>query len=247
MPDLKPAGNDGGERELSKVIERSLAAIEIFSDLDPEALKRLSETCRWRRYRRGERIIEQGSESREVLFITEGSVSILVPSPTGREVAFASLGPGNHIGELAAIDGEPRSASAVALGDTTIAIMPSDRFLRLLQDDGRVALKLLHTLSRMVRNGDIRIIELSTLAATQRVYTEILRLAVPDAAVPGLWVVRPLPPLRQIASHISTTRETVARTLSALYQSGLLRRKGRNLYIMDRPAFEKLINVRSRS
>jgi len=107
--------------------------------------------------------------------------------------------------------------------------------------------KLLQTLSRMVRNGDIRIIELSTLAATQRVYTEILRLAVPDAAVPGLWVVRPLPPLRQIASHISTTRETVARTLSALYQSGLLRRKGRNLYIMDRPAFEKLINVRSRS
>ena len=138
MPDLKPAGNDGGERELSSVIERSLAGIEIFSDLDPEALKRLSDTCRWRRYRRGERIIEQGSESREVLFITEGSVSILVPSPTGREVAFASLGPGNHIGELAAIDGEPRSASAVAQGDTTIAIMPSDRFLRLLQGDGRV-------------------------------------------------------------------------------------------------------------
>lgn len=232
---------------MEKTAEKSLAGVTLFEDLDPQVVKSLSEACRWRHYRRGERIIEQGSESREVLFITEGAVSIMGPSASGREVAFATLGQGNHIGELAAIDGEPRSASAIAQCDTTIAIMPSDRFLRLLQDDGRITLKLLRSLSYMIRSGDVRIMELSTLAATHRVYAEVLRLAVPDAAVPGQWVVRPLPPLREIASHVSTTRETVARALGGLYPSGLLRRKGRNLYIMDRPAFEKLIGGRAGS
>ena len=56
---------------------------------------------------------------------------------------------------------------------------------------------------------------------------ESMRMAVPDAAVPSLWVVRPLPPLREIASRVSTTRETVARSLGQLYPTGLLRRKGR--------------------
>ena len=97
----------------------------------------------------------------------------------------------------------------------------------------------------MVRVGDVRIMELSTLAASHRVYVEILRMAVPDAAVAGRWVVRPLPPLREIAGRVSTTRETVARSLSQLYQSGLVRRKGRMLYVPDREKLEKFIESMS--
>jgi DNA-binding GntR family transcriptional regulator len=93
----------------------------------------------------------------------------------------------------------------------------------------------------MVRMGDVRIMELSTLAATQRVYAEILRMAKPDAAVPGRWVIHPLPPLREIASRISTTRETVARALSLLYPTGMVRRKGKSLYILDRDKLEKTL------
>ncbi len=226
---------------MEKAVERSLAGIEILSELEPDALARLVESCRWRRYRRGERILEEGSDSRDVMFVVEGAVNILGPRDAGREVAYAVLEQGSHIGELAALDGEPRSASVVARCDSLIASMPAERFLRLLQDDGRVALKLLRNLSSRIRSGDLRIFELSTLAATQRVYAELLRRALPDAAVPDLWIVRPLPPMREIASHASTTRETVARALGALYPAGLLRRKGRNLYIMDRAALEKLV------
>ena len=68
-------------------------------------------------------------------------------------------------------------------------------------------------------------------------------MAKPDAAVPDLWVVRPLPPLREIASRVSTTRETVARSLGQLYPQGLLRRKGRNLYLMDRGALEEIVRA----
>ena len=126
----------------------------------------------------------------------------------------------------------------VAAESTLVAVLPSARFIELLREHGEVTFALLQRLTGMVRMGDVRIMELSTLAATQRVYAELLRMARPDAAVPSLWVIHPLPPLREIASRISTTRETVARALSQLYPTGLVRRKGKSLYIPDREKLE---------
>ena len=65
-------------------------------------------------------------------------------------------------------------------------------------------------------------------------------MAQPDAAVPDLWVVRSMPPLREIASRVSTTRETVARSMGHLYNDEIVRKKGRNLYLMDRERLESL-------
>ena len=98
-----------------------------------------------------------------------------------------------------------------------------------------------------MREGDERILEVSSLAAINRIYGELLRLAEPDEAEPDLWVVKPLPPLRELASQAATTRELVSSALSRLYPSGLIRRKGDNLYIMDRAALEALVGaVRSK-
>ena len=92
---------------------------------------------------------------------------------------------GEYFGELAAIDRQPRSASVVVSEDTLLAVMPADCFLDLLQRRVQVTFRVLHRLTHMVRTGDVRIMELSTLAASQRVYSEILRLAQPEPAVPG--------------------------------------------------------------
>jgi CRP-like cAMP-binding protein len=223
-----------------------LAGVTLFEGLDEAARRRLESRCTWRRYGAGETVLERGSESREVLFIVAGSVNILNISLTGREVAYARLYAGDCFGELAAIDGKPRSATVVAAEATLVGVLPSARFIELLRGHAEVTFTLLQRLTGMVRMGDVRIMELSTLAATQRVYAEILRMARPDAAVPSLWVVHPLPPLREIASRISTTRETVARALSQLYPTGLVRRKGKSLYIPDRDKFEATLTALQR-
>jgi CRP-like cAMP-binding protein len=223
-----------------------LAGVTLFEGLDEAARRRLESRCTWRRYGAGETVLERGSESREVLFIVSGSVNILNISMTGREVAYARLDAGDCFGELAAIDGKPRSATVVAAEATLVGVLPSARFIELLRGHAEVTFTLLQRLTGMVRMGDVRIMELSTLAATQRVYAEILRMARPDAAVPSLWVVHPLPPLREIASRISTTRETVARALSQLYPTGLVRRKGKSLYIPDRDKFEATLTALQR-
>ncbi len=224
----------------------TLAGITLFEALDEAERQRLESRCTWRRYAAGETVLERGSESNEVLFLIAGSVDILNVSLTGREVAYARLEVGDCFGELAAIDGKPRSATVVAAEATLAAVLPSSRFVELLRAHAEVSFTLLKRLTGMVRMGDVRIMELSTLAATQRVYAELLRMARPDAAVPSLWVIHPLPPLREIASRISTTRETVARALSQLYPTGLVHRKGKSLYIPDRNKFEATLTALQR-
>jgi CRP-like cAMP-binding protein len=220
--------------------DRDLARMRLLKNADESEIRRIERLCRWRPYRKGQTVIEAESASGEVYFVAEGRVNVLNLTPAGREVVFASLGPGESFGELAAIDGGPRSATIVAAEASLIAELSSQHFLTLLERQPGVALRVLRSLAAIVRMSDIRITELSTLAASQRVYSELLRMAQPDAAVPGLWVVRPLPPLREVASRVSTTRETVARAMSHIYSEELVRRKGRNLYIMDRAKMESL-------
>ena len=235
-------GKISGDVAVDHEASRSLSGIALFAALDEAELRRLESHCSWQHYRKGQRILAYGSASHEVYFIVQGAANIVNFSLMGREVAFATVKVGDVFGELSAIDGEPRSASVVAIEDTLLAVLPSDRFLELLQERGEISFRLLRRLARMVRTGDQRIMELTTLAASQRVYAELLRMAKPDAAVLDRWVVHPLPPLREIASRVSTSRETVARAMSQLYESGLVRRKGRTLYLQDREKLEEFVS-----
>ena len=226
---------------------RSLVGVTLLRDLDGEERTALERQCIWRRYRLGERVFERGSDGREVFFIVEGAVNIVSFSPMGREITFATARVGDTVGELAAIDEQPRSASVVAIEDLLLAVLPPEPFVKLLKRHGEITFELLRRLSTIVRRGDARVVELSSLQATNRVYAELLRLARPDAAAPDLWTIKPLPPLREIASQASTTRELVASAFNQLYPSGLIRRKGDALYIIDRAALEEIVNAAAKA
>ena len=95
--------------------ERSLAGITLLEGLDEHTRKELELRCRWVRVKAHEQIIDRESESRDVYFIVEGRVRVLNYSMSGREITFDEAGPGGYFGELAAIDGQPRSANVIAL------------------------------------------------------------------------------------------------------------------------------------
>jgi len=86
-------------------------------------------------------------------------------------------------------------------------------------------------LVRIVRTSDDRIMDLATLSAYQRVYSELLKLIKPDPVRQGSWLIYPLPTQAQIAAQASTTRETVARVLSHLSADGIAERKSKTLYV----------------
>ena len=220
--------NSTGE---SRRAEGTLAGSKLLETLDMAAIARLEAQCAWRTVREGEPIVTRDSDSRDVFFVVKGRCRIVNYSPAGREVAYAIAGPGDYFGEMAAIDGLPRSATVVALEDCTLASIAPQVFRELVEQHPRVSIVIMEKLVRIVRTSDDRIMDLATLSAYQRVYSEILKLMKPDPVRPGSWLVYPLPTQAQIASQASTTRETVARVLSQLAQDGIAERKSKTLYV----------------
>jgi CRP-like cAMP-binding protein len=164
--------------------DRNLAGITLLQGLDPEARAALEGLCAWRRYRPGERVFERGSAGREVFFVIHGALNVVSISPLGREITFAAAQSGGMVGEMAAIDGRPRSASVVAVEESLVAVLPSEAFVALLESHGEIALQLLRQLSAFVRKSGNRVLELSAVKAINRVYGELLRLAEPEGAAP---------------------------------------------------------------
>lgn len=218
-----------------------LRRIGLLQPVPDAELRALETRCRWLRYRAGAPILDRQSESRDVLFVVEGSVRVVDYSLAGREIVYAVIGPGGHFGELSAIDGRTRSAVVIAVEDCLLAALVPEAFEALLRRHPDVALGLLRALVAIIRNTDERITELSTLGAVQRVGRELLRLAAPDPAMPEAWSIAPLPTQQGIASRAGTTRETVARTLAQLAADGVVERRGKALRIPDRRRLEALI------
>lgn len=211
----------------------TLKGVSLFDGLSDKARRGYEQRCAWRRYGRGEEIIDRLSDSREVFFIVEGAVRVVNYSSSGREISFDERHAGEFFGELATIDGKPRSATVEAIFDTLVAVMPSEDFRRLVTEHPRIALTIMMRLAEMIRASDERIMDLSTLAAHQRVRAELVRLARPSLRPNGTARVSPLPIQADIASRVSTTRETVGRVFGELFRQGLVRRESDALVVCD--------------
>lgn len=207
-----------------------------------EERDQLVRQCRFRRFAAGEHIIDGQSESREVFFVIEGTVRVVNYSLSGREVALDDIPAGGFFGELAALDGGPRSAFVMAQGGEAVtAAMPFEVFLDLLARKPVLGLEIMKRLARMIRQATERIMDLSTLGANNRVHAELLRQAWSSPNDGRLATITPIPLHADIASRVSTTRETVARVLNDLARSGILERRKNSLVIRDMPRLAMLV------
>jgi CRP/FNR family transcriptional regulator, cyclic AMP receptor protein len=178
-----------------------------------------------------------------VYFVVEGRVRVVNHSMAGREVTFDEIAAGGHFGELAAIDGDPRSATVVALEPTQVAVMPASVFAELVSQEAGFALRVMRDLTRLVRAATERIMDLSTLGAHNRVYAEILRLARPNERGDNTAVLRPIPTHGEIASRVSTTRETVARVFGELTRMHVLKREQDAIVVGDVARLAEMVEL----
>ncbi len=210
---------------------RTLAGIALFAPLGEAARKAVEARCTWRTFEAGQPIIDRDSEDSDVYFLVAGRARVVIYSESGREVSFDEFAAGACVGELAAIDGAPRSASVVAIEETLVAALPRQAFLDAVLANAPAQLALLKHLAQMVRHATSRIVELSTLGAHNRVYAEILRLA--KTAAGGRTTIRPIPAHGDIAARVSATRETVARVFSDLARKKIVVREKGELVVVE--------------
>lgn len=211
----------------------NLSGIRLLSDLSTAELDGLAKACGWRIYGAHEQIIDRQSDTRDVFFVVSGRVRVVNYSLSGREITLDDVDVGGHFGELAAIDGQPCSASVMALVESQLAVLPQERFLTLVERHPGVGLKVMRSLTSIVRISTERIMDLSTLAANNRVQAEMLRLAVADPDDDNRAVIAPIPVHGDVASRVSTTRETVARVMNDLSRKGIVERQKEAMVILN--------------
>jgi CRP/FNR family cyclic AMP-dependent transcriptional regulator len=221
-----------------KNVSNKLIKISLLSHLSDTARNGFAKKCRWVEFRANESVIERGDEETNVYFIITGAVLVQNYSKTGRVITHATLKEGDMFGELAAIDGLPRSAWVCTITPCQMATAPGSEFLKLLSDNSEMSLALLRRMSSDIRLLDERLTDLTLLGAEQRACTELLRMAKPDKEAPGGYVVAPMLTHANFANLVGVSRETVSRIFRKLREGSLIVHNKRGLCIPDRKKLE---------
>jgi CRP-like cAMP-binding protein len=218
-----------------------LRRVALLEGLPEAVLAAIARECSWRHFAAGQYIISRDADDRSVHLIITGRVRATIYSRSGRQVTFRDQSAGDFLGEVAAIDGMPRSADVIALEPTLVASMKPAAFARLLQEQPLVATRVLRRLATLMRGLSERVIDLSTLGVQNRIHAELLRLAQAAGVQNNTARLDPAPLHTDIASQVSTYREQVTRELSALTKAGLLAKNERALVVRDVAALQRLV------
>ena len=212
----------------------TLRRCRLFAHVGDGPLELLAAGLRRRRFRRNEVIFHQDDPGDSLHIVATGAVKIVLPSAEGEEAIIATLRPGDFFGELALLDGAPRSATATALEATETLVLPRPSFLELLEEENGLRDALLAALVRELRRLTGHVEELHFLDLAGRLAMRLTRLA-RDASPDARGEVRLDWPYTQtdLAAMIGGTRQSVNKLLSELVEEGLLRLERDTVVIAD--------------
>lgn len=223
----------------------SLRSVTLLAGIPDQTLKTIEQRCRWITCDAGELVINHRDDSNDVFFLTEGRARVVIYAAEGKAVAFRNIECGGVFGEMAAIDGRPRSAGIEALSRCTLAALTPQCLWTLVREQPSVVEALLRHFVGQVRSLTDRIFEFSTLAACNRIQAELLRLSRGHEQNDGSASISPAPRQSEIAERISTQREAVAREFARLTKLGLIERLGSKLVIKDMARLARMIEEAS--
>ena len=212
--------------------------IPLFAGLSEKELVTIVEDLRLKEYSKDELIFRQGDESREVYVILKGKVRIYKISPAGNETSIAIYSTHDVIGELAALDNQPRSATGKAMGAVTLLAMSQARFMDHLHSSSTLALNLAKLIAQKLRWRAAYAESIAQYDAAGRLLHILLEYTTRfgEALEPGKRYILDLA-LNQsdLASMVGARREWVNRILSDWRKRGLLEYDNGVITILDLP------------
>ena len=157
--------------------EHELSSINIFADLSDNECAVLQKLCKPRNYLKNSMIILEEEYGDLVFVVQSGTIKITRVNDEGKEVILALLGPGEIFGELAILDGEARSANALAQENCQLLAINKEDFLEILKNHFSVSYNLMCELAKRLRKSDQQIEALSLSDAEHRIGVSLLNLA----------------------------------------------------------------------
>jgi CRP-like cAMP-binding protein len=218
----------------------SLRRCALFQHVDDAQLRTIARSMRHRRFRRGEVIFHQGDVGDSLQIVVSGALKIVLPSAAGEEAIIATLRSGDFFGELALLDGAPRSATATAVEATETLALPRDAFLALLGEDSVLTQSLLAGIAAELRRLTGHVEELHFLDLAGRLAVRLARLGRErDPKATGSVELDWPYTQSDLAAMIGATRQSVNRLLSTLVDDGLVRVEHDTLVITDLERLEE--------
>ncbi|MCA2986508.1 Crp/Fnr family transcriptional regulator [Gemmatimonas sp.] len=211
-----------------------LSTVPLFRELDRAAVRGFAEYTRERKFSKGAMIVAEGDPGDALFVVRSGEVKVVLAGEDGRDVILNVLNVGDHFGELALIDGRPRSAHVIATQASSLLTLSRADFRRQVEQSPQVAWGLMVELSRRLRQADGTIGSLVLLDVPGRVAKVLLEHATPGEPAT---LVKQLTH-QVIAQMIGASRETVSRAMAEFQEKGIISVQRRIVTITDRTALE---------
>jgi CRP/FNR family transcriptional regulator, cyclic AMP receptor protein len=148
----------------------------LFSAIAPDLLERLSAYATTRTVRRGDTIFAKGDPGNSLYAVCAGTVKISVPSADGKDAVFNLVGEAEIFGEIALLDGRPRTADATAMTDCELMVIERRDFLDLVRSQPEIALKLMEVLCARLRHTSEQVEDVLFLDLPGRLAKILLQL-----------------------------------------------------------------------
>jgi len=190
----------------------------------------------------GQMIIAQESHSTDVYFISQGRIQVSLISENGRESIFRDIGMGHIFGELSALDEQPRSVSVTAIEDCKLAQLSAKNFAKFLTEFPAANRWMHKQLVTRIRSLTEKTFQLSTMAISSRVQTELVRMGRDTGIENDQTTIRNFPTHAKLAAKLGTHREAITKELRLLSSEGILQQSGRKLDIISMRKLETLLS-----
>jgi CRP/FNR family transcriptional regulator, cyclic AMP receptor protein len=223
------------ERRCCFSADDTLAALQhhpLFGDLPRDDLERLSTYVSTRGFARGSTIFSKGDPGTSLFAICFGTVRISLPSPDRRDAIFRGLvGAGEIFGEIALLDGRPRTADATAMTDCAIMVIDRREFLPLILSQTDIALKLMEVLCARLRTNSEQVEDMLFLDLEGRLAKLLLRLTTKlDSGGPHQRIELTQ---HEIARMIGMSRESTNRQLQAWKELNWIRLERKGIVVLE--------------
>jgi CRP-like cAMP-binding protein len=206
---------------------RLLGANPFFAGLGPDVVEAIAGLCVTCSLAREETLFLKGDPADALYAIRRGQIRIGTGTETGRRLTLNLLGPGDVFGEVALLDGRPRTADAIAVEPTELFVVRRRDFLDLLERRPAVAIRIIELLCERFRWMSDRMEEAVLLPLPQRLARRLLALS--DDYGAELWVSQD-----ELAIFVGATREAVNRQLQAWKRKGLLEIGRSRIRLLDK-------------
>jgi CRP/FNR family transcriptional regulator, cyclic AMP receptor protein len=189
----------------------------LFRDLAPEAIERLGSYMKRRTVARGTTLFAKGDPGSGLMGVLAGTVKISVPSADGRDIVLNLIHAGEIFGEIALLDGQPRTADATAISDCELILIDRRDFIPFLRSQPDLAMQIMTVLCSRLRRTSEQVQDLTFLSLPILLAKTLLRLSADQGsgARPNLTITQ-----REISEMIGRSRESTNKQLRSWVKQG---------------------------